>query len=169
MSAWVLGLGLVCAVLFAGQGGLLKTLLELPFWSVLARLTYSVYLVHPMTIWVILASRGGQPYHFSLVALFSDFVGFSAMSAIAGLVFFFLVEAPFGEFERLIFKGGSGASRAVEKQLSGGGAGPVDGSGRGKREAQALEMVSGSSSASGAEEEEEEGGEMTPAVVTVLQ
>lgn len=63
-SAWTLGLAMLCAVVFAGQGGPLKALLELPFWSVLARLTFSTYLVHPMVIMVVISSRGGMPAHF---------------------------------------------------------------------------------------------------------
>lgn len=166
MSGWVLGLALICAVLFAGQGGLLKTLLvrawvcyvcvmlfsldsfcgtachthnnetqtepphtstkpsqkpkqqEQPFWSVLARLVYSCYLVHPMTIWLILGSRGGQPFHFSLISVTSELLGFAAMSGLAAVVFYFFVEAPFGEAERLLFK-----PPARKKETAGEGAG----------------------------------------------
>lgn len=47
-SAWVMGLCFLCGVLAMGRGGLLKKFLELPFWAVTSRLTYSTYLVHPM-------------------------------------------------------------------------------------------------------------------------
>ena len=134
MSGWVLGLALVCAVLFAGQGGFLKTVLELPFWSVAARLTFATYLVHPMTIWLILGSRGGQPYHFSLVSIFSEFVGFSSVSAIAAVIFYFLVEGPFGELERWVFKGPAGRGNAMaakgEKQVESGSSKMEDDKGR---------------------------------------
>jgi len=117
MSGWVLGLALVCAVLFAGQGGPLKRLLELPFWSVAARLTFATYLVHPMVIWVILGNRGGQPYHFTVVSIASDFVGFSTMSLVAAVAFFFVVEGPFGELERWAFKGRERAKTTTGKEL----------------------------------------------------
>lgn len=42
--------------------------------------------------------------HSSLVSIFNEFIGFSAVSGIAAVVFYFLVEAPFGEAERLLFK-----------------------------------------------------------------
>jgi hypothetical protein len=119
MSGWALGLACICAVLFTGQGGWLKRLLELPFWSVAARLTFSTYLVHPMTIWVILGSRGGQPYHFSLVGIFADFVCFSTMSLIAAVVFYFVVEGPFGEVEKWVFKGRKGPSKHVFEEKGG--------------------------------------------------
>jgi hypothetical protein len=35
-------------VLFDGEGGYIKTFLELPLFSVAARLTYCAYLIHPM-------------------------------------------------------------------------------------------------------------------------
>eukprot|EP00624_Nannochloropsis_granulata_P007708 evm.model.NODE_910_length_7741_cov_21.375921.1 len=47
-SGWVMGLVLLCGVLALGRGGWIKTFLELPFWAVPSRLTYSTYLVHPM-------------------------------------------------------------------------------------------------------------------------
>ncbi len=68
-SAWTVGLALICAVVFAGQGGPLKALLELPFWSPLARLTFSTYLVHPMVILVVISSRNGMPAHFRYVCM----------------------------------------------------------------------------------------------------
>lgn len=40
----------------------------------------------------------------SLVSLFSEFVGFASMSILTAVVFYFLVEGPFGQVERLIFK-----------------------------------------------------------------
>lgn len=102
-SAWAFGLALLCAVVFAGKGGPLKTLLELPLWSPLARLVFSTYLVHPMTIQVVIASRGGAPAHFSLVYLFNQFIGYSAISGLTSFLFFLWVEGPFGELERVLF------------------------------------------------------------------
>lgn len=39
----------------------------------------------------------------SLVYLFSLFIGYSAISGLAALIFYFWIEAPFGELERLLF------------------------------------------------------------------
>jgi len=47
-SGWVVGLVLLCGVLALGRGGWIKRFLEMPFWAVTSRLTYSTYLVHPM-------------------------------------------------------------------------------------------------------------------------
>lgn len=38
-----------------------------------------------------------------MLHLFNAFLGYSALSGISAVVFFFLVEAPFGELERLLF------------------------------------------------------------------
>lgn len=110
---------MVCAVVFAGRGGPLKALLELPLWSPLARLVFATYLVHPMTIQVVIASRGGAPAHFSLVYLFYQFVGYSAVSGLAAFLFYMWVEGPFGELERLLFHRPSsraGGSKSGKKE-----------------------------------------------------
>lgn len=54
-------------------------------------------------ILTVIGSDGGQPFHFSMLHVFNAFVGYSTLSAISAVVFFFLVEAPFGEMERLLF------------------------------------------------------------------
>lgn len=114
-SLWTLGLALLCAVVFAGQGGALKALLELPLWSPLARLTFSTYLVHPMVIMVGIAARGGMPAHFSLVHLFFLFIGYSALSGLSAFLFYFWVEGPFGELERLLFHRQAPSKAAAHK------------------------------------------------------
>lgn len=40
-----------------------------------------------------------------MLHLFNAFLGYSALSGLSAVVFFFLVEAPFGELERLLFSG----------------------------------------------------------------
>ena len=54
-------------------------------------------------ILTVISSDGGQPFHFSMLHLFNAFLGYSTLSAISAVVFFFLVEAPFGELEKLLF------------------------------------------------------------------
>jgi hypothetical protein len=56
-----------------------------------------------MVILVVISSRGGMPAHFSLVYLFYQFMGYSALSGLTAFLFYFWVEAPFGELERLLF------------------------------------------------------------------
>lgn len=38
-----------------------------------------------------------------MLHLFNAFLGYSTLSAISAVVFFFLVEAPFGEMEKMLF------------------------------------------------------------------
>ena len=112
-SAWITALCVVCGVVAMGKGGPLKTFLELPFWAITSRLTYSTYLVHPMVIMTVIASRGGHPFHFSMLNLFNEFLGFATLSGFSAVVFHFLAEAPFGELERLLFSGVVGDRKSV--------------------------------------------------------
>lgn len=49
--AWTVGLALFCYLLFLGEGGLIKSFLECRAFTVLSRLTYCAYLVHPAIIY----------------------------------------------------------------------------------------------------------------------
>lgn len=78
-----------------------------------------------MTIQVVIGSRGGAPAHFSLVYLFHQFIGYSAISGLTSFFFYLWVEGPFGELERLLFhrpsrKGGkrevSGTGKSVDTE-----------------------------------------------------
>lgn len=154
-SGWAIGLCLLCGVLATGRGGPLKRLLELPFWSVTSRLTYSTYLCHPMVrfglsvcldwiegeewiaschfsflscyptskttqaILTAISSAGGHPFHFSMLNIFNEFLGYAVLSGLSAVVFFFLVEAPFGELERLLFSRLPKVDQQAEKALAG--------------------------------------------------
>jgi len=82
-------------------------------FSFFKNLIHSFILLHPpsvssspklkQAILTAISSAGGQPAHFSMLNLFNTFLGYSTLSAISAVVFFFLVEAPFGELERLLF------------------------------------------------------------------
>lgn len=54
----------------------------------------------------------------SLVFLFYQFIGYSALAGLTSFLFYFWVEAPFGELERLLFHrpttGGMGNGKVVE-------------------------------------------------------
>lgn len=72
-----------------------------------------------MVIQVVIGARGGTPAHFSLVFLFYQFIGYSALAGLTSFLFYFWVEAPFGEVERLLFHpaqgaGGKGKGDVVE-------------------------------------------------------
>lgn len=62
--AWTLGLALLCYLLFLGEGGLLKAFLECRAFTVLSRLTYCAYLIHPAIIYWTYGELLG-PIHFS--------------------------------------------------------------------------------------------------------
>lgn len=80
---------------------LISVLASSKMWTVLARLTYSVYLIHCVIINAWLGSmQREQPY--SWLFLVNNFGGVLWWSYILGAVVFVAVEAPFGALVKLI-------------------------------------------------------------------
>lgn len=49
--AWAIAVAVLCFLLFDGYGGYIKDLLETPLFTIINRLCYSAYLVHPMVLY----------------------------------------------------------------------------------------------------------------------
>ena len=95
---WGLGVALMCWLCFAGRGGPVNWLLSRPVWVVPARLTYCAYLVHPLLLIWLFASRQ-HPVKITLLE-FSTTCAWCATSGFtAALILYLAVEAPFRNLE----------------------------------------------------------------------
>lgn len=97
----------VCWVIFScvhgTEGGLVNSLLSLPVWVPLGRLTYAVYLVHPFVIIAICTQRR-TPLWVDDINISVFFIAFLVLSYAAGFMSTLLFEAPFVALEKIIFK-----------------------------------------------------------------
>ncbi|KAF2070537.1 hypothetical protein CYY_008142 [Polysphondylium violaceum] len=87
---------------FYGYGGFLKWILELSIWKPFSKLTYSVYLIHPVIIMVRVLSSS-QMFHYSWTEFAYSYIGNLAVSFGAAFVIHLCVEKSFVNLERLIF------------------------------------------------------------------
>ena len=90
---WGLGLFLLSIPWALGYGGRVRALLEHPVFTPLARLTYGVYLVHPLLmLYVTWQTRQYYAWHASNIAVMV--LGYVALAGAASLTLFLLVEKP---------------------------------------------------------------------------
>lgn len=98
---WALGMTLMCGLCFLGYGGVVNTILTLPIWTTLSRLSFGVYLTHTVLLdWVYLSGDAAREY--SPVALSITFMGTLMGSSVFALALHLLVEAPFRNLESLV-------------------------------------------------------------------
>lgn len=98
-SAWAVGLAWLVYACVTKRCGLLNRLLSWKVWLPLSRLTFGVYLIHPLVLyfqfWTIRERIYGS--HLSMVYLF---LGNMAFSLGASVVFYVSFEAPFRAISR---------------------------------------------------------------------
>ncbi|KAL5021783.1 hypothetical protein ScPMuIL_000938 [Solemya velum] len=104
-TAWAAGIGWVIFACVTGYGGTLNTFLSWKGWLPLTRLTYCVYLVHPIVI--IWASNTRKTLiHYDVVNISYLFIGHMAISCALAFILSLAFEAPMMGMERAIFRRG---------------------------------------------------------------
>jgi len=83
------------------HGGVVRELLSLYIWVPLARLTYTVYLVHPMVIFVLNFSTT-TTFHYSATYGAVRYSSHLLLAYCVGLVFHLAVEKPTANLERVL-------------------------------------------------------------------
>eukprot|EP01097_Dermamoeba_algensis_P010422 TRINITY_DN7710_c0_g1_i1.p1 TRINITY_DN7710_c0_g1~~TRINITY_DN7710_c0_g1_i1.p1 ORF type:complete len:232 (+),score=43.59 TRINITY_DN7710_c0_g1_i1:78-698(+) len=97
---WAIGLALVIFFCATGNGGLANTILSLPVFTVLSKLTYLTYLVHSIVLNAIF-------YNFNQPIYYHDFIwatlaiGAMTMSFACALVLNLMVEMPLINLEKV--------------------------------------------------------------------
>ena len=103
--AAALGAAWFMFISFLGDGGLVRSLLGAHFWTPLARLTYSTYLVHPTVISVVYYSLRNY-VTYSTVSSIYFMIGHATISFGAALIIFCIIEKPGLSLEMLLFSRG---------------------------------------------------------------
>lgn len=102
-TIWAVGLGLLSFLLFVGEGGPIKSLLEMDIMHPLGKLTYGCYLLHPMVLdWWQLNGDNRQATHFNLFSFFVNWIGVTSITFIFAAILHFTVERPLMNIERLM-------------------------------------------------------------------
>lgn len=101
--AWGLGVALLVFACHNGYGGPINTFLSMDVWTPLSRMTFCVYLVHPIVI-TILHDQFQRSFHFTATTLATFTVAFIVFSFAVSVVLCVFVEFPLGRVEMLLFK-----------------------------------------------------------------
>jgi peptidoglycan/LPS O-acetylase OafA/YrhL len=83
-----------------GHGGVIREVLSLHIWVPLARLTYTVYLVHPIVIFVINYSTT-TTFHYSAIYGGVRYSSHLVIAYLVGLLFHLCIEKPTANLERM--------------------------------------------------------------------
>ncbi|XP_072168994.1 nose resistant to fluoxetine protein 6-like [Diadema setosum] len=113
--AWAVALSWVVFACHYGYGGVIDSFLSWSFWVPLSRLTYSVYLFHPVVIQLYALSLT-VPFHWSDLTLSYMFASFLLLSHAVALIVVLFLEFPVGNLEKMLQK--SLSSRGKGKSTS---------------------------------------------------
>jgi peptidoglycan/LPS O-acetylase OafA/YrhL len=98
---FVFGLALILMPCFLGQSRLVRLILGADFFAPLARLTFSIYLVHIFIIGYFLGSSKQMIYLENYILVFLC-VGVTIISTIVAIPFSLLFEVPFMNLEKYV-------------------------------------------------------------------
>jgi len=95
--AWAAGLSLLSIVCFLGQGGIIQSILAHPAWVPLSRLTFGVYLIHPivLNVWFF---RQTEKYRYSGFDLGMTYICVVFVSFVLSLLATAIIEQPAASF-----------------------------------------------------------------------
>lgn len=103
-SFWVFGVMWLIFVCINGQGGLVNQFLSWRFWQPMAKLSYTMYLVHIMIQAVTVTMQLKTPIYFSGVDLWYRIFGLVGISTVVGGIWSITFEYPFFGLEKKLFK-----------------------------------------------------------------
>jgi len=94
------GVALMMHMCFTGNGYIINTILSFSAWDILARLTYSTYLYHPIIITIIFFGYT-EMFDYSVQTMLVHFLAFTVLGFTAAAISFLLVERPMMNLEKL--------------------------------------------------------------------
>jgi len=100
---WAVAIGWVIFACHNGRGGLVDSFLSWKAFIPLSRLTYAVYLVHPMVVWLFLASSI-TPLNVTMAFYIYFFIASTVISFMLAFVVAVCIEYPVFNLEKLVLK-----------------------------------------------------------------
>jgi peptidoglycan/LPS O-acetylase OafA/YrhL len=100
---WALAIGWLIFSCYTHHDGLINKILSWPFWSILARLSYSAYLIHTIIILFQVYNRL-TIIHYQTSVILNMFISQTILTLLASIFIVILVETPFYIFEKQIRK-----------------------------------------------------------------
>ncbi|XP_055600078.1 O-acyltransferase like protein-like [Uranotaenia lowii] len=101
---WAFAVMWTIFVCINGQGGVVNQFLGWSFWQPLAKLSYSMYLLHILVQLATVTMTLKQPIYFSTVNIFYTFFGLTGLTAVMSTAWCFAFEYPFFGLENYIFR-----------------------------------------------------------------
>lgn len=86
-----------------GAGGVINQLLSSGLWQPLAKLSFTMYLLHPALLIMATVASAKTDAHFSVMELFYRMWGAIGLTTSVALVWSAAWEVPFGTLERVVF------------------------------------------------------------------
>ncbi|XP_041347289.1 uncharacterized protein LOC121367246 [Gigantopelta aegis] len=99
--AWALAVSWIIFCCCIGQGGFIETFLSWNFFLPLCRITYGIYLIHPLII-VVIVDSSEHLIHIGSGSVVSLFIYVLVSSIASALVLITFVEGPFIKLEKVI-------------------------------------------------------------------
>lgn len=96
----------LCYIIFAcvhNSNSLVNRFLSHPSWQPISRLSFSIYLIHPLVLVTSMASLKTSPY-FNEILFLRDFIGNCVISVILAAFASLAFESPIVNIEKLIFR-----------------------------------------------------------------
>jgi peptidoglycan/LPS O-acetylase OafA/YrhL len=119
--AWGLALFLLVLPTCLGRLRLVTEILGGHIWAPLAKLTYGAYLIHMLYPQALLTSTDATTFYYHTSHTLGMWLVFTIGSYFWSAILYMVVEAPFGNLQKLIFSGGRQTTdkpRAVKRKLT---------------------------------------------------
>lgn len=118
-TTFTIGVAWVAFVCVTGHGGLVNRFLSSSMLAPISRLTFMIYLMHPLVIWVRMGSLRERTFYSHYNMLY-DYIGNIVFTVLITVPVYLLIEAPLSNLERMVFSRAAASKKdTTDYQLNG--------------------------------------------------